>query len=117
MFKENAKVITSKGRFARIVSSNEFKSIILIGKKTVEVCNDELLELSDTKAVIVEYYPSRFDSEIKSEMVHINNKIPLFDFSKPVYDFTQSEFFKECADKLNKRINNTEFIIFKIKVV
>jgi len=117
MFKENAKVITSKGRFARIVSSNDLKSCILIGKKTIEVYNEELLELSDTKAVIVEYYPSRFDAEIKSEMIHINNKIPVFDFAKPVYDFTSSDFFKECADKLNKRINNTEFIILKIKVV
>lgn len=117
MFKENAKVITSKGRFARIVSSNDLRSIILIGKKTIEVYNEELLELSDTKAVIVEYYPDRFTGEIKSEMIHINNKIPVFDFSKPVHDFTYSDFFRECSDKLNKRINSTEFIILKIKVV
>lgn len=117
MFKENTKVITSKGRFARIISSDDLKSKISIGTKIVEVYNEELLEVSNTKAVIIEYYPSRFDVETKSELIHINNKIPVFDFSKPVHDFTMSEFFRECADKLNKRINNAEFIIFKIKMV
>ena len=117
MFKENTKVITSKGRFARIISSNELKSIILIGKKQVEVYNEELLELSDIRTVIVEYLPDRFSLVKESQMIHINNKIPIYDFSKPVYDFTQSEFFKECADKLNKRIDDTEFIITKIKVI
>lgn len=116
MFKEKTKVITSKGRFAKVISSDPLKSIVSIGTKQVEIYNEELLEIANSKAVVIEYYPDRFSQEKASEVLHIS-KVPIFDFSKPCYNFSDSDFFKECSTKLNKRINSTEFIIYKIKMV
>lgn len=108
MFKEGDKIITSKGRFGTIVSSNPKKSIINIGQNQYEIYNSELLLVDNSKAIEVEYYIDNvqyYNSPLK-EIIYINKKCILFDFNKPLHN----PIMDLCYDKLKKRINKNVII-------
>jgi hypothetical protein len=114
MFKEGDKIITSKGRFGVIIKSNLKKSIVSIGQKEHEIYNSELLLVDNAKAVEIEYYIDtvQYYNAPSKEIVYINKKCILFDFSKPL----SNPIVDICYDKLRKRINKN-VIITKLLLV
>jgi len=112
IFKVGDRVITSKGRFAKVESTNEKKSIIAIGSNLVEIYNKELLKLDNSKVTIVEYYKDfvdMYNSPLK-EIIHIDKRIFLFDFNNPM----TNHILEECTKKLVKRLGYSSIIITKI---
>ena len=109
MFKQNDFVITSKGKFGRIVSSNTENSIVRMGSKSYEIHNLQITLASKLIAINIEYVE---DIELKKEIIWIEKESVIFDFSNPL----SSSFVELCKNKLIQRIGNKKIIVQKLSV-
>lgn len=109
------RVITSKGRFGIIKSVHDKYTYVTMGNKVHEIYQNELLLLSNAKALEVEYYKdfiNTYDLPNK-EIIYISKRLTIYDFNNPM----NNSIIDECKIKLMKRINYTNIIITKIKLI
>jgi len=109
------KVVTSKGRFGTItnISIDGTKAHVLMGKKEHEILITELNLLSDTIPINVEYLDKYDSKQIpKTEILHIPKNTIIYENSNK-----EIELFINTKLLLNKRLNNPDLIILKIKLL
>ena len=109
----NNKVITSKGRFGKIKSTDGIKSIVTIGKHDFEIYNTELILLDNFKSVQVTYCRESLLDDIENDVIWINKKSLLYDFNKPL----DNDIHKQCQITLCKKLNIKKVIILTINLV
>lgn len=113
--KQGDKVITSKGRFGKISSTNGKKSIVTIGSNNVEIYNTELYLVDNVKSIEVEYYRDKVEiyKPPLKDIVYVSKKLSLFDFNNPM----ANPILDECKIKVSKHINYNNIIITKLMIV
>ena len=113
---ENNIVITSKGRFGRIISTDGFKSVVLIGNKQHTILNSELIKRDNLKSLKVQYFLDTIDpfNSPEVDIVFIDKQFVIFDMTKPF----EIPFTDEVKKVLSKKLNvNKQIIIVKIELV
>lgn len=107
------KIITSRGRFGRVKSTDGIKSIVTIGKNDFEIFNTELSLVDNVKSVQVEFCREALYNDIEKDIIWISKKSPIYDFNKPLDNL----ILNECKAILCKKLNVSKIIIVKINLI